>query len=61
MTDVTSLEQHVARARRRLADVIADRADPSTIHLHRRRLRLAEQRLEALKAAASPASRPEST
>lgn len=52
MADVASLEQRVARARRRLADVIADRADPPTIHLHRRRLQLAERQLEAAKAAA---------
>ena len=55
MVDVATLERQVARARRRLADVIADRADPPTIHLHRRRLLLAERSLEAARAALAPA------
>ena len=53
MADVASLERRVARARRRIADVIADRADPSTTHLHRRRLQLAEQQLEAARGGSS--------
>lgn len=56
MADVAMHERLVARARRRLDDVIADRADPPTIHLHRRRLLLAERRLEAARSAAPPAS-----
>lgn len=56
MADVATHERLVARARKRLDDVITDRADPPTIHLHRRRLLLAERRLEAARAAVPPAS-----
>ena len=54
MTGLAPLEQQVARARKRLEDVITDRSDPSTIHLHRRRLQRAQQQLEAAKAATLP-------
>lgn len=56
MADIATYERVVARARKRLNDVIVDRADPPTLHLHRRRLLLAERRLEAAKAALLPAS-----
>lgn len=58
MADLATHERQVARARRRLADVIADRADPPTIHMHRRRLLVAERRLEAVRAALAPAQGP---
>ena len=54
MADLASLEQQVARAQKRLQDVITDRSNPSTIHLHRRRLQRAQQQLEAAKAATLP-------
>jgi hypothetical protein len=58
MADAAMHERRLAWAQRRLDAVIADRADPSTIHMHRRRLQLDERQLEAAEAAVRPVCPP---